>query len=352
MKIGISLSSATDFASAIAEIPSYEAAGLDVVWVGESYGFDAVSALGALSQVTHRVELGSSVLGLFNRTPATTAMSMAGLDALSGGRALCGLGASGPQVVEGWHGVPFDAPIGRTREVVEICRAAWRRERLQHSGRHYRLPLPADRGTGLGKPLKLINPPVRPRIPVFLAALGEKNLALTAEIADGWLSMYFWPERAHDVFGAGLDRGRARRDPGLPPLQIVANAPLAIGERTEGLIDRQRPKIAHYVGGMGARDRNFYNKLLAAYGFPAQAARIQDLYLAGRKDEAADVVPEELLRHISLIGTETEIRERLAAYRKAGVTHLTVIPLGESLEERCAQIKALRRLIDATESTA
>jgi F420-dependent oxidoreductase-like protein len=346
MKIGISLSSGTDFAAAVRDIAAYEAAGLDAVWVGESYGFDAVSAMGALAHATERVQIGSCVLGLYSRTPAMTAMSMAGVDALSGGRAVLGLGASGPQVVEGWHGVPFDSPVGRTREVIEICRAVWRRERVQHRGRHYELPLPADRGTGLGKPLKLINPPVRDRIPVFLAALGDRNLALTAEIADGWLPILFWPERVAQVFGPALDKGRERRDPELGPLEIVASAHLAIGDAAARVIDRQRAHLAHYIGGMGARDRNFYNNLARAYGYPAEATAIQDHYLAGRKREAAQTVPEELLRHISLIGTAEEVRARLAAYHAAGVTQLTVAPAGDTLEDKCDQIRQLRGLID------
>jgi F420-dependent oxidoreductase-like protein len=346
VKIGISLSSSTDFAAAVRDIAAYEAAGLDAIWVGESYGFDAVSAMGALAHATERVQIGSSVLGLYGRTPTMTAMSMAGVDALSGGRAVLGLGASGPQVVEGWHGVPFDSPVGRTREVIEICRAVWRREPVQHRGRHYELPLPAGRGTGLGKPLKLINPPVRHRIPVFLAALGHRNLALTAEIADGWLPIFFWPERAARVFGPALDEGRELRDPGLGPLEIVASAHLAIGDRTETVIDRLRVHLAHYIGGMGARDRNFYNTLACAYGYPAEAAGIQDHYLRGRKREAAATVPEELLRHISLIGTADEVRARLAAYHAAGVTQLTVAPAGDTVAERCDQIRRLRALID------
>jgi len=264
VKIGISLSSGTDFAAAVQDIAAYEAAGLDAVWVGESYGFDAVSAMDALAQATERVQIGSCVLGLYGRTPTMTAMSMAGVDALSGGRAVLGLGACGPQVVEGWHGVPFDAPVGRTREVVEVCRAVWRRERVRHRGRHYELPLPAGRGTGLGKPPKLVNPPVRDRIPVFLAALGARNLALTAEIADGWLPVFFWPERAARVFGPALDKGRELRDPELGPLEIVASAALAIGDRAERAIDRQRAHLARYIGGMGARDRNLHKNLVRA----------------------------------------------------------------------------------------
>jgi F420-dependent oxidoreductase-like protein len=273
-------------------------------------------------------------------------MSAAGVDALSGGRAVLGLGTSGPQVVEGWHGVAFDAPLGRTREVVEICRAVWRRERLHHDGRHYSVPLREGAGTGLGKPLKLINAPVRSRIPIFLAALGDRNVALAAEIADGWVPVFLWPEKVPDVWGKALADGHGRRDPELGPLEIVATAYLAIGERCAPLIDVQRPHVAHYIGGMGARGRNFYNDLARRYGFDDEATTIQDLYLAGRKDEAAAAVPSELLRNISLIGPERTVAERLRAYRDAGVTVLNVVPVGDTTEERAGHITSLRRLID------
>ncbi|MFJ8996185.1 LLM class F420-dependent oxidoreductase [Streptomyces sp. NPDC102279] len=346
MNLGVGLSIALNAASYIDEVVAYEAAGADTVWVGEGYGFDAVSTMGALAHATERVHIGSGILGLYNRTPTTTAMSMAGVDALSDGRAILGLGASGPQVVEGWHGVPYTAPIGRTREVVEICRAVWRRDRVEYAGRHYQLPLPVERGTGLGKPLKLIHQPVRDRIPVFLAALGEKNVALTAEIAEGWLPIFYWPERATEVFGPALARGLKRRDPELGPLQTVATGPLAIGEGTEEALDQQRHNAARYFGGMGARGHNFYNNLLCAYGYPEEAALLQDLYLDGRRQEAAMAVPEELLRSTSLIGTSEEILLRLAAYRAAGVTHLTVIPQGATAEARVGHIARLRALID------
>lgn len=344
MRIGFSLPSSTRFHGVLGDVVAYERAGLDVVWVGESYGFDAVSAMGALAVLTSRVSIGSSVLGLYARTPAMTAMSAAGVDALSGGRVLLGLGSSGPQVVEGWHGVPFDAPVGRTREVVDICRAVWRRERLQHRGRRYRIP--TDQGTGLSKPLKLINPPVRDRIPIYLAALGERNVALTAEIADGWLPAFLWPEKIGEIWGGPLAEGAAKRPSELGALEIVASAQLCIGDGS--VIDRQRPHVAHYIGGMGARGRNFYHELACRYGFEREAATIQDHYLAGDRDRAAAEVPAELLAHISLTGSPEQVATRLRAYRDAGVGIINVNPVGDTVEQRADQIRALRRMISAT----
>src|SRR3954454_1570304 len=207
-----------------------EAAGLDMAMVAEVYTFDAVSQLGYLAAVTEQVELISGILPIYSRTPALTAMTAAGLDFVSGGRFTLGLGASGPQVIEGWHGVPYDAPLQRTREIVEICRQVWRGDRLAHDGPKYVIPLPADQGTGLGKPLKLINQPVRERIPVMLAALGPKNVELAAEIAEAWEPIFFVPEKAASVLGEPLAAGKARRDDALGDLQIVVGVPVAIGD--------------------------------------------------------------------------------------------------------------------------
>src|SRR5690348_11928269 len=260
--------------------------------VSEVYTFDAVSQLGYLAAVTERVELMSAIFPIYSRTPALTAMTAAGLDYVSDGRFVLGLGASGPQVIEGWHGVPYDAPIGRTREVIEICRQVWRRERLSYEGRHYTLPLPAGQGTGLGKALKLINHPVRDRIPIFVAALGPKNVEMAAELAEGWEPIWYYPEKAAEVWGEALAAGTAKRDPSLPPLEVMpATASLAIGEDVTGLRELGRPMQALYIGGMGAKGRNFYNNLVVRYGYEAEAAAIQDAYLDGRKDEAAALVP-------------------------------------------------------------
>jgi F420-dependent oxidoreductase-like protein len=344
MRIGIQASYAGDFSQTAEEVRDLEAAGLDVVSVAEVYTFDAVSQLGYLAAVTERVELMSGILPIYSRTPALMAMTAAGLDHVSGGRFTLGLGASGPQVVEGWHGVPYDAPLQRTREVVEICRQVWRRERLVHDGPKYTVPLPADQGTGLGKPLKLINTPVRERVPVLLAALGPKNVELAAEIAEGWEPILFHPERAADVWGASLAAGRARRDPALGDLDVVVGVPVAVGDHVDHLVDAVRPGIALYVGGMGAKGRNFYNDLARRYGYEAEAETIQDLYLAGRTAEAAAAVPEELVRATSLIGPESHVAERVAAFAAAGVTTLVLQPLDDSRQGRLRTVETMRRL--------
>ncbi len=318
------------FEEAARRVAAYEAVGLDLVWVAEAYGFDSPSFMGFLAARTQRVRIAAGILPIYSRTPALIAMTAAGLDALSDGRFELGLGASGPQVIEGWHGVAYDAPIGRTREVVSICRAVWAREApLVHDGRYYKLPLPPEQGTGLGKPLKIITHPLRARIPVWLAALGERNVALAAEVADGWLPILFIPERSEQVWGDALRSGAAKRDPALQPLQISAGGLLAIGDGDDVLAVRElaRPMVALYVGGMGAKGRNFYNDLACRYGFEEQAAEIQELYLAGRKREAEARVPDELLALTSLAGPRGWVAERVAAFAEAGVTHLQVTPV-------------------------
>ncbi|MGD0603832.1 MAG: LLM class F420-dependent oxidoreductase [Streptosporangiaceae bacterium] len=342
MRIGMHLNYAGGFAETVAELADYEQAGLDIVFVPEAYSYDAVSQLGFIAARTERLQIASGIFQLYSRTPALTAMTAAGLDYVSGGRFTLGLGASGPQVIEGWHGVPYDAPIGRAREVIEICRMVWRRERLEYHGRYYELPLPG--GTGLGKPLKLINHPVRERIPIALAAIGPKNVALAAELAEAWEPIFYLPERAAEVWGGAVAQGRAKRDPSLGPLDVIANAPLAIGEDVAGLRDRSRPELALYIGGMGARGRNFYNDLARRFGYEVEAKAIQDAYLDGRKDEAAALVPADLVELTSLIGPESWVAERVAAYREAGVTTLLVNPLAPTHEARVALIEQIRAL--------
>ncbi|WP_216217019.1 LLM class F420-dependent oxidoreductase [Amycolatopsis aidingensis] len=342
MRIGAQLSYAGGFTEAVAEVAEQERAGLDIVFVPEAYSYDAVSLLGYLAAKTERVELASGILQIYTRTPALTAMTAAGLDYVSDGRFTLGLGASGPQVIEGFHGVRYDAPVGRTREIVEICRKVWRRERVEYEGRHYRIPLPAEEGTGLGKPLKLINHPVRERIPILLASLGPKNVALTAELAEGWQPIFFYPEKAGEVWGEPLAEGRAKRAPELGELDVVASLPLAIGEDVEHLLEPYRHMVALYVGGMGARGRNFYNDLAIRYGFADAAKEIQDLYLDGKKAEAAAAVPDELLRAISLVGPLGFVKERVAAFAEAGVTTLLVHPLADTAAERVDLISRLR----------
>jgi F420-dependent oxidoreductase-like protein len=346
MRIGMGLNYAGGFAETVAELADYEKAGLDIVFVPEAYSYDAVSQLGYLAAKTERLQLASGILQIYSRTPTLTAMTAAGLDYVSDGRFVLGIGASGPQVIEGWHGVPYDAPIGRTREIIEICRSVWRRERLEHDGRHYQIPLPPGQGTGLGKPLKLINHPVRDRIPIVVAALGPKNVAMAAELAEGWEPIFYFPEKAAEAWGEPLAAGAARRDPALPPLDVIAQAGLAIGEgpETTGLRDLSRPMLALYIGGMGARGRNFYNDLAVRFGYEQEAAAIQDAYLDGRKDEAASLVPASLLAGTSLIGPRSLVAERVAAMRESGVTTLNVAPLAGTHADRVALIEQIRDL--------
>jgi F420-dependent oxidoreductase-like protein len=342
MRIATPLAYATDPRAGADAVAAWEHDGLDVVWVSEAYGFDAPTVMGYLAAKTTRLEIGSAILPIYSRTPALLAQTAAGLDAISGGRAILGLGASGPQVIEGWHGVAYDRPLARTREVIRICRQVWRREPLVHD-RIYRLPLPPEEGTGLGKPLKILTHPVRDRIPIYVASLGDKNVRMTAELADGWLPFLYDPERASDVWGDALAAGREKRPEDLGPLEVVAGGPLAIGEDVTGLRDLARPQIALYVGGMGAKGRNFYHDLLCRYGYAAEADRIQDLYLAGRKAEAAAAVPAELLERTSLIGPESYVRDRVQAYRDAGVTILNVTPLGSDPRRLIAAVKDMAR---------
>jgi F420-dependent oxidoreductase-like protein len=335
------------FAETVAELADYEQAGLDIVFVPEAYSFDAVSQLGFIAARTERLQIASGILQLYTRTPTLTAMTAAGLDYVSGGRFTLGIGASGPQVIEGFHGVPYTAPLGRTRELVQICRQVWRRERLEYQGRHYQIPLPAGRGTGLGKPLKLINQPVRDRIPIVIAAIGPKNVALAAEIAEGWQPMFYLPELAAEVWGDSLAEGAAKRDPALGELDVVVAAPLAITEdqhTAAGLVDAVRPMLALYLGGMGAKGHNFYHDLARRYGFGAQADAIQDLYLAGRKEAAAAAVPADLVRRTSLIGPAGYVRERLEVLRASGATTLNVTPMAGSAAERVRLLARIRDL--------
>src|SRR3984885_9289592 len=335
MKIGLSLNYSGGFKEAVDHVVELEKVGADIVLVAEAYSYDAVSQLGYLAAKTSTIELGSGVFPIYTRTPSLLAMTAAGLDYVSDGRFQLGIGTSGPQVVEGFHGLPFDAPLGRTREVVEICRQVWRRERVKYDGKHYQVPLPAERGTGLGKPLQLINHPVREQIPISIAALGPKNVELTAEIANGWQPIFFYPEKAQAVWGEALAAGQARRDPALGPLDVMVGTSLAIGDDVDDRLELLKPQLALYIGGMGAKGRNFYHNLATRYGFGEVADRIQELYLAGRKREAIDAVPDELVRGISLVGPRGFIAERLAAFNEAGVTTLLVSPVaadpGESV---------------------
>ncbi|MFF3084475.1 LLM class F420-dependent oxidoreductase [Streptomyces nojiriensis] len=327
MELSMMLDYAGDPRRAADEAAALESAGLDAVWVAEAWGFDSPTIMGYLAARTERLRIGSAILNVYSRTPGLIAQTAAGLDAISGGRALLGLGASGPQVVEGWHGKPYDKPLGRTRETVELCRRIWRRETIDHHG-ITDMPLPPERGSGLGKPLKILTRPVRPEIPVYIASLGPANVRMTAEIADGWLPTLFIPEKAAAVWGGPLAEGTAKRSPELGPLQTVAGGLLAIGDDAAAARDLARPQIALYVGGMGAVGKNFYNDLAVAYGYGEEARRIQELYLAGRKRDAAAAVPDEFCELMTLCGPEGYVRERVEAFREAGVTMLNVTPVG------------------------
>ena len=305
MRTGIFLSYAGGFKQAVEQVVELEKVGVDIALVAEAYSYDAISQLGYLAAKTSTIELGSGVVPIYVRTPTLLAMTAAGLDYVSDGRFRLGIGTSGPQVMEGFHGVAFDAPLGRTREVVDICRQVWRREKVTYDGKYYQIPLPAERGTGLGKPLRLINHPVREDIPITIAALGPKNVELTAEIAEGWQPVFFYPEKADEVWGDAVRAGYAKRDPARGPLDIMVSASLAIG----------------------AKGKNFYHNLATRYGFGQVADHIQELFLSGKKDEAIAAVPDELVRNVSLVGPRGFVKERLAAYKEAGVTTMLVHPL-------------------------
>ena len=349
MRIGVQLDTSRPFADAAAEISMMEDLGIDLVSVPEAYTFDGVSRLGFLAAVTDQVQLTSGILPLYSRTPTLLAMTAAGLDEVSGGRFTLGLGTSGPQVIEGFHGVPYDAPLARTREAVEICRMVWRRERLVYNGDHYQVPLPESLGTGLGKPLKLIDHPRRPAIPVNLAAIGPRSVRLAAEIADGWEPLLLFPEQTAAVWAPALTAGLEVRDENLGPLDVVASAACAIGEDTAELLSLCRAHLALYVGGMGARGKNFYNDLAHRYGFGEEARVVQDLYLNGDRAAAAAALPDVLVERTNLIGSVSWVRDRLAAYAAAGVTTLKV-SLPQT--ERTSRLRSIEVLCQLARDTA
>ncbi len=323
------------------QVIDQEKAGLDIVWVAEAYGYDSPTLLGYLAAVTETVQIGSAILNVYSRTPAALAQTAAGLDNVSKGRAILGLGASGPQVIEGFHGVPYAKPLTRTRDVIEVVRKTLAREApLVHDGPTVTIPLPEDQGTGLGKPLKILNRPERSSVPIFNAALGGRNVTMTAEVADGWIPHLYLPEFADEVWGDQLRAGQAARDPGLGELEVVAGGMLAIaeGQQREQLLDLGRSMIALYVGGMGAKGKNFYNDLFVRYGYEQEAEEIQDLYLAGKKTEAEAKVPVAALEQMNLIGSPGFIQERIAAFAEAGVTILNTIPLSPD-PELISQVK-------------
>ncbi|TAN27648.1 MAG: LLM class F420-dependent oxidoreductase [Actinomycetota bacterium] len=327
MQISMQVNYSASFLPAVDQIIAYEKRGLDIAWVPEAYGFDSPTLMGFLAAKTDRVKIGAGIMPIYSRTPALIAQTAAGLDEVSKGRAILGLGASGPQVIEGWHGVTYDKPIARTREIINICRHVWAREPLVNDG-IYQIPLPQDKGTGLGKPLKIITTPVRANIPIFVASLGFKNVEMTFAEADGWLPIFYVPEKAKEVWGSAIESGMEKRNPALGPPEIVGGGMLAVGEHLEDLREMGRGVLALYIGGMGAKGRNFYNDLAVRYGYGEQAKKIQDLYLSGEKTKAMAEIPSELLEATSLIGPRSYIAERLAAHKESGVTIMGVTPVG------------------------
>jgi F420-dependent oxidoreductase-like protein len=329
VKLGVNLGYAppgTNPADLVPLVQHAEELGYDSAWAAEAWGTDAVTVLAWLAASTSRIKVGSAIMQIPGRTPANTAMTAATLDLMSGGRFILGLGTSGPQVVEGWHGEPWGKPLGKTREYIEIVRTALRREVVEHAGEHYRIPYDGPGATGLGKPLKMMLRPLRADIPIYLAAIGPKNVALAAEIADGWLPIFVDPERFDGAFGPSIAAAR-------PGFEIAATVSVLVGDDVGALRDSLKPYIALYVGGMGAKGRNFYNALVRRYGWEAEADRIQELYLAGHQRDAIAAVPDGLVDAVALVGPKERIRERLEAWRETPVTTLVVgSPQPEALD--------------------
>ena len=314
-----------------------EAAGFDSVWAAEAYGSDTATVLAWLAGQTERIKIGSAIFQMPARSPAMTAMTAATLDNLSNGRMLLGIGSSGPQVAEGWHGQRFGKQLQRTREYVAILRKALARERLEFEGETYTLPLP----DGPGKALKLTIAPVQERIPIYVAAIGPKNTQLTGEIADGWMPFFVSPEHMDDSL-ALLRDGAARAGREIDgSFDIAPNVNVCIDDDVDRARDVMRPFIALYVGGMGSRERNFYNAMVRRYGFEDAADEVQDLYLSGKKEEAAGALPAELIDQLTLCGPRERVAERLAVYREAGVGTLVVSPIAATAEGRGQIVRAL-----------
>jgi F420-dependent oxidoreductase-like protein len=316
-----------------------ERLGYDSAWAAEAYGSDTATVLAWLAAGTSTIKLGSAIFQMPARSPAMTAMTAATLDLLSGGRMLLGLGTSGPQVAEGWHGQRFAHQLQRTREYVAVIRMALARERVEFHGETIELPLPG----GPGKPLKLMISPVQERIPIYLAAIGPKNTALAGEIADGWLPVFFSPEHVSDV-RALLAEGAGRAGRSLNDFEIAPSVSTYISDDRPAARDRMRHILALYVGGMGSRKQNFYNQLVQRYGFEDAALTVQDLYLADKKNEAAAALPDELIDLVTLSGPKDHVRDRLAAFREAGVGTLTVSPMVLTTDEAVEQLRAVAEL--------
>jgi F420-dependent oxidoreductase-like protein len=316
-----------------------ERLGYDTVWAAEAYGSDAATVLGWLAAGTSKIKLGSAIFQMPARSPAMTAMTAATIDELSGGRMVLGIGSSGPQVAEGWHGQRFARQLQRTREYVAVVRMALSRERVEFHGETLELPLP----DGPGKALKLTIAPAQKRIPIYLAAIGPKNTALAGEIADGWLPTFFSPEHVGELRSL-LEDGAARAGRSLNGFDIAPNVNAYVSDDRELARNLMRPMLALYVGGMGSREQNFYNKVVQRYGFGDAAKEIQDLYLDGKKEEAAAAIPAELIDMVSLCGPREVVRDRIAAFRDAGVGTLTITPMAFAADDRIAQLRAIAEL--------
>jgi F420-dependent oxidoreductase-like protein len=313
----------------------------DSVWTAEAYGSDSATILGWIAGLTTKIKIGSAIFQMPGRSPAMTAMTAATLDQLSDGRMLLGIGSSGPQVSEGWHGVRFGQQLGRTREYIAIVRKALAREKLEFSGDHFTLPLP----DGPGKALKLTIAPVQDSIPIYLAAIGPKNTALAGEIADGWIPTLVSPEHLPELTKS-LEEGAAKAGRSLDGFDIAPTVNVYVSEDIEKGRDIMRPFIALYVGGMGSRDKNFYNNLVQRYGFEDAAKKVQDLYLEGRRDEAMAALPDELIDLVSLNGPADRVRDRLRVYREAGVGTLGITPMAWTREERIEQLQQIAKLAE------
>jgi F420-dependent oxidoreductase-like protein len=319
-----------------------ERIGYDSVWAAEAYGSDAATVLAWLAAGTERIGVCSAIFQIPGRSPAMTAMTAATLDQLSDGRFRLGLGPSGPQVSEGWHGVRFGRQLRRTREYVDVVRMALRRERVEYHGETIELPLP----DGPGKPLKLTISPVQEEIPIYLAAIGPRNVSLAAEIADGWLPIFFSPEHVQE-FRPLLEEGAARAGRTLEGFDVAPTVNVLVSDDVDAARDAMRPMLALYVGGMGSREKNFYNRLVQRYGFEEAAREVQDLYLDGKKQEAAAALPAELIDLTTLVGPADKVRDRLAVYAQAGVGTLSVSPMAFDAAARLQQLRLVAELAEA-----
>ncbi|MFL6240539.1 MAG: LLM class F420-dependent oxidoreductase [Actinomycetes bacterium] len=343
MRLGLNLGywGAGDDASNLQLAQEADRLGYAVAWAAEAYGSDAATVMTWVAAHTKNIDVGSAIFQIPARSPAMVAMTAATLDSLSGGRFRLGVGVSGPQVSEGWHGVRFDAPLGRTREYVDIVRMALRREPVNYDGKHYTLPLP----DGPGKALKLIVHPVREQIPVYLASIGPKNLELTGEIADGWLAIFFSPEYAGESM-QHIKAGAAKSGRDLSSFDVVPTVPVVIGDDPKQCGEPLKGYAALYIGGMGSREKNFYNALARRMGFEQEAQQIQDLYLGGDKAAATQAVPFEFVDQTSLLGPKERITERLQAYKDCGVTTLSITPGGMSYDERVGTLRTVAEALD------